>query len=151
MHREIFAEMTYHAAYEPQRAIRTERYKYMRRFDNTHPGRVLANVDDGPTKETMIAHGWADLRPPVEALYDLALDPARDATASTIPCWPTGGRPPQPVARLDEAHRRSPPGRPGPAPAGTFYNTVDQISPSDPTIPATTHSTTLTRRPRRSS
>lgn len=33
---EIFAELTYHAAYEPQPAIRTERYKYIRRFDDTH-------------------------------------------------------------------------------------------------------------------
>ncbi|MFZ0040352.1 MAG: sulfatase, partial [Solirubrobacteraceae bacterium] len=30
----IFAELTYHAAYEPQRAIRTDRYKYVRRFDD---------------------------------------------------------------------------------------------------------------------
>ena len=31
---EIFSELTYHAAYEPQRAIRTERFKYVRRFDD---------------------------------------------------------------------------------------------------------------------
>jgi arylsulfatase A-like enzyme len=30
---EIFSELTYHTAYEPQRAIRTERFKYVRRFD----------------------------------------------------------------------------------------------------------------------
>ena len=42
IHDEIFAEVTYHAAYEPQRAVRTARYKYMRRFDETHRGRVLA-------------------------------------------------------------------------------------------------------------
>ena len=30
---ELFAEVSYHAAYEPKRAVRTERYKYIRRFD----------------------------------------------------------------------------------------------------------------------
>src|SRR6478672_4296312 len=40
---EVFAEVTYHAAYEPQRAVRTARYKYLRRYDDRHPGRVLAN------------------------------------------------------------------------------------------------------------
>ena len=47
---EVFAEVTYHAAYEPQRAVRTARYKYMRRYDDQHPGKVLANLDDSPTR-----------------------------------------------------------------------------------------------------
>jgi arylsulfatase A-like enzyme len=71
----IFAELTYHAAYEPQRAIRTRRWKYIRRYgDRVLP--VLANVDDGPTKDLFIANGWADRPLPREALYDLLFDPA---------------------------------------------------------------------------
>jgi arylsulfatase A-like enzyme len=47
---EIFAEGTFHAAYEPQRAIRTRAWKYVRRFDDrTEP--VLPNVDDSAGKE----------------------------------------------------------------------------------------------------
>lgn len=70
----VYAELTYHAAYEPQRAIRTERWKYIRRFDET-AGRVLANVDDSPSKAFMVEQGWADRAPEGEELYDLVLDP----------------------------------------------------------------------------
>jgi arylsulfatase A-like enzyme len=49
VHDEIFAEVNYHAAYEPLRAVRTERWKYIRRFgDKTTP--VLPNCDDGLSK-----------------------------------------------------------------------------------------------------
>jgi N-sulfoglucosamine sulfohydrolase len=70
----IFAEMTYHAAYDPQRAIRTRRHKYVRRFgDRDLP--VLANVDDSPTKDLLLEAGWGDMPRPREELYDLVFDP----------------------------------------------------------------------------
>ena len=71
----IFAELTYHAAYEPQRCIRTRRWKYIRRFGERELP-VLANVDDGPTKDLFVANGWADRPLPREVLYDLLFDPA---------------------------------------------------------------------------
>ena len=71
----IFAELTYHAAYEPQRAIRTDRWKYIRRFDDRDRP-VLANVDDGPTKDLLVAQGWGSRRVPQEELHDLLFDPA---------------------------------------------------------------------------
>ena len=70
----IFAELTYHAAYEPQRAIRTARFKYIRRFGERRTP-VLANVDDGPSKDLLIASGWADRPLPPEELHDLLFDP----------------------------------------------------------------------------
>jgi arylsulfatase A-like enzyme len=86
---EVFAELTYHAAYEPQRAIRTQRWKYIRRFgDRELP--VLANVDDGPSKELLIEAGWADRPLPREELHDLLFDPqeahdlARDETYAPV-------------------------------------------------------------------
>ena len=71
---EIFAGSTWHAAYEPQRAVRTVRHKYIRRWgDRLRP--VLANTDDGPSKDLLLAAGWAEREIPKEQLYDLLYDP----------------------------------------------------------------------------
>jgi arylsulfatase A-like enzyme len=75
LHEEIFAEVTFHAAYEPQRAVRGERWKYIRRFDE-YPYPVLANCDDSESKELWVAAGWGEREVPRERLYDLVLDPA---------------------------------------------------------------------------
>ena len=141
--------MTYHAAYEPQRAVRTTRYKYMRRYDDQHPGRVLANLDDGPTKDAVLSSGWGLLEPPTEALYDLWLDPGEglnridDPALSDVLADLRG--------RLhDWMVKTGDPLLDGPVPPGpgTVWNTVDQRSADDETTPPTTHSMTHTRRPR---
>jgi arylsulfatase A-like enzyme len=81
---EIFAEMTWHAAYEPQRAVRTERWKYVRRFgDRETP--VLANCDDSPSKDLLLRYGWAERRVPFEQLYDLVYDPNESANLAGDP------------------------------------------------------------------
>jgi len=74
LHEAIFAEVTYHAAYQPQRAVRTQRWKYIRRFDH-HLGPVLANCDDSPSKDVLMRHGWTERSRPLEQLYDLVFDP----------------------------------------------------------------------------
>ncbi|MFO7955933.1 MAG: sulfatase [Candidatus Brocadiia bacterium] len=71
---EVFGEVNYHAAYEPKRCVRTERWKYIRRFDD-RDSPVLPNCDDSPTKSLWMEAGWADMAPPQEALYDLVFDP----------------------------------------------------------------------------
>ncbi len=149
IHEEVFAEVTYHAAYEPQRAVRTTRYKYMRRYDDQHRGRVLANLDDSLTKDVLVEAGWGDLEPPSEALFDLWLDPSEGDNRIDDPTL-TG------VAsdlrnRLHEwMERTEDPLLEGPVPPaeGTVMNTVDQLSASDPTTPPSDHSLTLTRRSR---
>jgi len=70
----IFAEVTYHAAYEPMRAVRTSRWKYIRRYDGRMRP-VLCNCDDSPSKTWMLDHGWGEEPVEEEVLYDLALDP----------------------------------------------------------------------------
>jgi N-sulfoglucosamine sulfohydrolase len=70
----VFAEATYHAAYEPQRAIRTPRWKYVRRFEpRTAP--VLPNTDESPSKDLWMRDGWPENLYATEQLYDLDLDP----------------------------------------------------------------------------
>ncbi len=81
IHETLFSEVTYHAAYEPQRAARTPRWKYIRRFDDRSKP-VLPNCDDGPSKDLWIEHGWAGHPPAAEQLHDLIFDPneARNLT-----------------------------------------------------------------------
>jgi len=71
----VYAEITYHAAYEPTRMVRTPRYKYIRDCHNY--GRpILANIDPGITKTALCEVGLAEMSIDKERLYDLMLDPA---------------------------------------------------------------------------
>lgn len=74
IHEEIFAEVNYHAAYEPKRAARTRRWKYIRHFDaRRHPN--LPNCDDGLSKSYWLEQGWRNQTVDAEQLYDLVFDP----------------------------------------------------------------------------
>ncbi|HVL51699.1 MAG TPA: sulfatase [Actinomycetota bacterium] len=84
LHEAVFAEMTYHAAYEPQRAIRTDRWKYIRRFDD-YPHPVLPNCDDSSAKSLLLENGWADQTVDPEQLYDLMADPEEGRNRVTDP------------------------------------------------------------------
>ncbi len=81
---EVFAELTYHAAYEPQRAIRTDRYKYIRRFDE-YPYPVLPNCDDSPSKEAYLDRGWDRRIVPRERLQDLFFNPGEGRNLIELP------------------------------------------------------------------
>jgi len=82
---ELFAEVTYHAAYEPLRCVRTERYKYIQRFDAEHTRPVPANVDDCPGKDLLVRAGWLEGELPREELYDLDLDPRERVNLAADP------------------------------------------------------------------
>ena len=71
---EIFAEVTCHAAAEPMRAIRTQEWLYIKRFDGGGL-RVLPNVDESDTKRLYVEHGWTASPPAARELYNVVLDP----------------------------------------------------------------------------
>jgi len=71
---EIFGEVTYHAAYEPMRCIRTKRYKLIKRFDE-NLNIVASNIDDCTGKTFLVNSGYLEKPHQREMLFDLYLDP----------------------------------------------------------------------------
>jgi len=71
---EVYLELTYHAAYDPIRGVRTERYKYIRSFE-WRPYWLPPNVDPGLSKEVARRYGYFNRIRPVEMLFDLSKDP----------------------------------------------------------------------------
>ena len=133
IHDALFSEVTFHAAYEPQRAVRTQRWKYIRQFDH-HLGPVLPNCDDSPSKQVLMQYGWERRLRPLEQLYDLIFDPneacnlAHDQSVGTIL--------EELRERLDDWMRATDdPLLHGPvsAPNGTELNDPEHMSPAYPT------------------
>lgn len=135
---EVYGEVTYHAAYEPQRAVRTQRYNYIRRFGSrTQP--VLPNCDDGPSKDLWLAAGWGQRQVCQEQLYDLTFDPQErrnlldDAALANDPALKLAlaemrERLRHWMERTDDPLLR---GEPAPAPPGALANDPDGISPRE--------------------
>ena len=128
----LFSEVNYHASYEPKRAVRTKRWKYIRRYDGRrHP--VLPNCDDGLTKTYWVKNGWAKQEVAPEGLYDLLFDPNERNNLTGDPLH---------RAVLSEMRRcmdawmhstNDPLLRgPVPAPPGATFNDPNEISPDDP-------------------
>ncbi|HEY2016740.1 MAG TPA: sulfatase [Bryobacteraceae bacterium] len=131
IHDEIFAEVNYHAAYEPKRAVRTHRWKYIRHFDGrTRPN--LPNCDDSLSKTFWLENGWRDRSVDREQLFDLVFDPNETRNAVADPAA---------KAALDEMRGRldrwmratNDPLLRGPiaAPPGAKANDPDGISPNE--------------------
>jgi len=132
----VFAEVTYHAAYEPQRAVRTLRHKYIRRFDGRAKP-VLPNMDDSPSKDVWLQHGLAERPVDQEMLFDLVFDPLERCNLIADPA----------MARVrDDLRRRLAEWMqrtrdplllgPVPAPSGAQINDPDGLSPNEPVTTA---------------
>ncbi|MCX6619771.1 MAG: sulfatase [Acidobacteria bacterium] len=128
----VFAEVSYHAAYEPMRAVRSKRWNYVRRFDERAKP-CLPNADDGLTKTVWLENGWRNRPVAREELFDLILDPAE---RRNLAAGPTA----RPVldnlrTRLDTWMRdtRDPLlNGPVPKPEGAKVNDPNGTSPKEP-------------------
>ncbi|MGC9455130.1 MAG: sulfatase family protein [Phycisphaerae bacterium] len=129
---ELFAEVTYHAAYEPQRCVRTPRWKYIRRFgDRRKP--VLPNVDPSESKDLFLSAGWQDQDLPAEQLYDLVVDPTEECNLAEDTVH--GGVLSEMRGRLDRWMRDTDDpllAGPAAAPSGAKLNDPDGLSPDEP-------------------
>lgn len=132
---DVYAEVTYHAAYEPQRAVRTKRWKYIRRYGN-QPTPVLPNCDDSPSKNVWLENGWRTRIVAREQLYDLAFDPNETSSVVADPAMADvladmRGRLDRWMERTDDPLLRGD----VPAPSGAQVNDPLGLSPREPTIP----------------
>ncbi len=82
----LFVEQTFHAAYDPMRGVRTDRYKYIRSFER-RPYFFPPNVDPGPTKDLTRERGHFDRPRPAELLFDLRKDPFEQRNLAEDPAY----------------------------------------------------------------
>jgi arylsulfatase A-like enzyme len=69
----IFSEVNFHTSYEPIRAIRSKRYKYIKYYDE-YLNINYSNIDDSLTKSFYMNNDLSKQRKHKEALYDLYYD-----------------------------------------------------------------------------
>ncbi len=74
LHDCLFAEQGYHGKYAPLRSVRSERYRYVRRFGPDKPA-LHFNADGGESYELLRSSGYERIPMPREQLFDLIFDP----------------------------------------------------------------------------
>jgi arylsulfatase A-like enzyme len=131
---EILSEVNYHAAYEPMRAVRTQRWKYIRRFGGRNRP-VLPNCDDSPSKNVWLENGWAERILAEEELYDLIFDPNETQNCADDPeCSKALEEMRQRLQNWMESTDDPLLKGPVPAPSGAKVNDPDGLSPRETPI-----------------
>lgn len=83
--RSLFLQKTYHDGYDPIRAVRTDRFKYIRSYAPA-PQLVLSkDLEESATRQGMGDEHLAPRTP--EELYDLAADPWEQTNLAAEPKW----------------------------------------------------------------
>ena len=131
VHDAVFSEVSYHAAYEPMRCVRTPRFKLIRR-SGARRTPVLPNCDDSSSKTIWIESGWSGRALPDEELYDLWFDPQETRNLADDPTCESVLE--ELRARLERwMHDTDDPLLMGhvPAPSGARVNPQDGVSPRE--------------------
>ena len=128
---EVFAQISYHAGYDPQRCLRTGRYKYIRKYDKDALP-VRANVDDCPAKTLLFENGYYDIPQARTYLFDLVNDPMEKENLSGRPGYrevesDLSSRLTSWMERTEDPLLKGP----VPMPAGAIVNSRECISPSE--------------------
>ncbi len=84
VHDYIFSEVTYHAAYEPMRSVRTDRLKLIRLFarDRRKP---FVNIGDHQAEDWFLSSPLPGIEAERDYLYDLVADPAEEINVARLP------------------------------------------------------------------
>ncbi|WP_269524558.1 sulfatase family protein [Coraliomargarita parva] len=127
---EVFSEVTFHAAYEPMRCVRTKRHKLIFRYELDQ--RPLANCDGSLSKDELLRFDWGSQILPQVELYDLMLDPSEACNRAADPVYADVR---QDLERrlLDWMKRTSDPLLDGHVeqPVGTMVNVFESLDPEE--------------------
>lgn len=83
---QVFAELTWHDRYNPIRAVRTDRYKYVRNFWHLPTVTLTTDVFVSRAGREVREQYYAADRP-YEELYDLESDPSESTNLATEPAY----------------------------------------------------------------
>ncbi len=82
---QVFGEINFHTSFEPARCVRTERYKYIRYYDETWKKYNMTNCDDSALKSLLVDAGWRQKTKASEWLFDLYFDPCEKNNVAEDP------------------------------------------------------------------
>lgn len=84
IHEYVYSEISYHAAYEPTRAVRTNRLKLIRRFaEDRH--KPFVNIGDHEAKDWFLTSPLPGVEAERDSMYDLIADPAEEINVVHLP------------------------------------------------------------------
>ncbi|MGD9713942.1 MAG: sulfatase [Thermomicrobiales bacterium] len=131
---DAYGEVTFHASYEPQRTIRTDRWRYIRRF-GTMTTPTMPNIDESLSRDLLLENGLRTRSIAEEELYDCLFDPAQAHNLAADPAFreirgQLAGRLTHWMAETHDPLLMDT----MPVPPGVLVNKATDLSPDDPLV-----------------